>query len=74
MKGIRGIIGHALINDALGQFETIAKKFEDGISHCNAEIDNHLKDIADKQQHVRDISQHVEKASRVLGKIKEFVS
>lgn len=74
MKSIRGIIGHALINDALGQFEGIAKKFEDGIHHCNAEIDGHTKDIATKQQRIRDISQQVGKANRILDKLKAFVA
>lgn len=73
MKTIRGIIGHVLINDALGQFETIAKKFKDGIHHCNAEIDGHQKDISFKQQRIREINMQVEKANRVVAKLEAFV-
>lgn len=73
MKGIRGLIGHALINEALGQFESIAKKFQDGIHHCTAEIGNHAEEIEIRKAKIIELNQHVEKAQRVLGKIHAFV-
>ena len=72
--GVRSKLGKSIIGDAIGAFDKISAKLQDGIKHCQADCDEHQKSISESEQKIRDLGTHIERANRVVAKLKEFVA
>lgn len=73
MRGFRGMVGTALIGNALAQFDNAVKNLDDGISHCKADVEQHEISISETNQKISDLKGHISKAERVKDRIKALV-
>ena len=67
-------MGRSLIGDALGAFETISKKLQDGINHCQADANDHQIAISEHQTKIRDLGIHIARAQAVKTKLDNLIA
>ena len=72
--GFRSKLGKSIIGDAINTFENVSKKLEEGIAHCQADMNQHQLVISESQEKIRELGTHVERANRVVAKLKDFVA
>lgn len=72
--GFRSKIGKSIIGDAISTFESVSKRLEEGIAHCQADMNQHQMVISESQEKIRDLNEHVGRANRVIAKLKDFVA
>lgn len=72
--GFRSRMGKGLIGDAIGTFEAVNKKLEDGINHCQADANQHQMAISEHQGKIRDLGIHIARGQAVLAKLKDLIA
>lgn len=72
--GFRTRLGKGLIGDAIGTFEKVNKKLEDGINHCQADANQHQMSISEHQNKIRELGIHIARGQAVLAKLKDLIS
>ena len=72
--GFRSKLGKSIIGDAISTFESVSKKLEEGIAHYQADMNQHQMVISESQEKIRELGTHVDRANRVVAKLKDFVA
>lgn len=73
MFDTRGDKGKKKITTAISTFDTITQDLQEGIDHCNAEVDRHNNIIKESEIEIEALENVMEKAARIHGKIKQII-
>jgi hypothetical protein len=74
MTGVRGIIGSVLIDRGLSLFDSATKKLDEGIKHCQIDIEKHEGLIKQSKEQIGTLQININRATRVKDRIKALIS
>lgn len=69
----KGTFGKQQISAAIQSFERVHDELENGIKLCVDQRQEHLDKMTQEQKTADELGEHIERARRVQGKIKQII-
>jgi SMC interacting uncharacterized protein involved in chromosome segregation len=71
--GIRAMVGHFIINNAIAAFNKTVKALENGMIHLRSEVEKHQENVRVSQEKIDELNDQIRKADRFAANIKQLI-